>query len=383
MRRYLLPLLLVLALVAPAWAAQQTTPYGLIIPPTGLFSALPAWNLATWPLNAAGYKVGFVFRCQKSGNIAKIGWHVGNVTTSESVDIRLETLAGAHPSGTLVNASSYATRASVVSDTYYLEDLGAGKGAVTLGTFYAVVIQPTSFVALNIAFARINAPPPTLRNTFYADYYTTAWAAQWYVPALVLEYDDGTYMQTTAICPASGLGCLTYTSGSAANTVAAKFSLPFPDTLSGIILDAQFTATTAFDVKITSNAGANWTTLASLTGASLLPLAGNFTPTEIRFATPFACAANTNYRLAIVPTTTNNVTIGYIAVTKDGTSNPLSQWPGGVNFIWSQGSSPTTEAAWTDVDTKQPTITGVFGGFDDGASAGGGGWRPFMQQHGY
>ncbi len=99
-------------------------------------------------------KIAWIFRMSSAGTITKIGILTGAITTSQSIDVRLETLSVdltgspnlcAYPSGTLKGANTQATLASPSANTWHWLTLDASYPVAT-NEETAVVVQWTGTV---------------------------------------------------------------------------------------------------------------------------------------------------------------------------------------------------------------------------------------------
>lgn len=352
--------------------AMQTLTGGIMVPAmfgycSEAINNPPAYD--TDVIDADGEKVALIFRASKTGNISYVGWRTGTVTTSNSIDIRVETIAVATglPTGTLATANASATRASVSSDTWYWEALTAAA-AVTQGTWYAVVIQFTSFVAGSLQVASSSARYTT--GAYHA-LYTTSWAKDNETPTLGLQYDDNSF-DVCGTAPFSACGSEGFGNDDSPNHRGLKFQLPFPARLRGVFVWARISG--GADVKFTSDGGASWTTIGSM-DKDIVPTV--FEHCHLLVASSgISLSKDTWYRIVLVPTTTTNDTLSSFSVTKQDTYNPMEQIDGGTSFIWTQANdpdgAPTADADWTDTDTKRALITLILDQFDDGAGGSGG-----------
>jgi hypothetical protein len=98
----------------------------------------------SFTLNATADRVAFVFTVPVDGDIEGLVFATRSVTTSQSLDIRLETIdSDGHPTGTLVATGAEGTQASVASNTQYLVSLGTPYAAQA-GAVLALIIRFTS-----------------------------------------------------------------------------------------------------------------------------------------------------------------------------------------------------------------------------------------------
>jgi hypothetical protein len=125
--------------------------------------------LTSYLLNAAADRLAFVFTVPSDGNIEGLVFTTGAVTTSQSLDIRLETIdANSYPTDTLVAAGAEGTLASVTSNTQYLVSLGTPYAAQA-GAVLAFVIRYTASVGyLYIATSHQSSSVLTAEHPYVA-----------------------------------------------------------------------------------------------------------------------------------------------------------------------------------------------------------------------
>lgn len=95
-------------------------------------------------MNGTGDRLACVFNAPRTGDVTGIVFATGTVTTPQSLDARLETVAATgHPSGTLATAGATVSEASPATNTLYDLTLGTPHTA-TVGDLLAAVIQFTT-----------------------------------------------------------------------------------------------------------------------------------------------------------------------------------------------------------------------------------------------
>lgn len=307
-------------------------------------------------LDAAGEKFAGVFQVPKTGNIDRIGFLTGSVTSSQTLRVTLQTLSSGDPTGTLVGSSVKGTQTSPAASTFYEVTLGA-VAAVTQGDFVAAVVEFDGTAGnLNIQCSQLYQA----RLFPYCDHFTAAWSKQDRCPIFSIRYDDGTYADILGM-PAASFPSTAYNSGSTPDERALYFSVPFPTRCTGASLRMGCSGTSAnFDVILYDSDGT--TTLASTSVlATNQRTTGGFDPCEYLFTSSATLYANTNYRISVKPTSANNVTLQEFTVNAAGM---LDGVPGGSNWHL---STRTDAGAWSQTTTRRPYITPMLNLFQDGS----------------
>jgi hypothetical protein len=306
-------------------------------------------------IDASGEKVAFIFPVPKSGDIRKVSFRLGLVTTGQTLKASLQDvdLTTGDPDGSIDQSGTVAV-ANNDDNTWKTVTFGADR-TVTRGDLLACVLEFDSTVG-NLAI-EVNSLNPYAN--VYVDHFTAAWVKQARGPQLVIEYSDGSF------APILGASAGTQTSrdynnGSTPDEIALRFSFPFPvrvmgagfyGRLSGDCDLVLYDQTTALDsVSLDSNVNQPASD-------------GKFVGV---FATSFDAAAATAYRLAVKPTSGTNVRLHTMDFSAAGHQD---QMPGGDDCFWSER---TDAGAWSDTTTRRPMIFLVVEAADDAAGAGGG-----------
>lgn len=310
----------------------------------------PPWPRTYYPItmDVADEKVAFVVRVPQSGTIEKLGLCTGTVKTPQSLSVGLQTVdASGDPSGSAYGGSVAGTIATPAQNTYYTVTLATSASA-TAGDIVAVVVSwagAVGEVGLR-AHSRESAFP-------YTDHYIASWTKQIYIPVTHFEYSGGIVPDMNT-APFSDLGTYSFTASTTPDEYALKFQVPFPARVRGFVLMGGADAGGEFDVVLYDSAN-------NVLGSRSYPASAVVTSAEVRGTFPSAVTISKDsiYRLAMKPTTANNVYVNYFQVASTAIWNAI---PGGTGLIQ---SSRTDGGSWTDVTTRRPGITVVFDQFDD------------------
>ncbi len=253
--------------------------------PLPILGVPPTIQFSSYLLDAAGELFAMVFRVPKTGNIHKIGFRVGAVTASQSLDVGLYTVdtTSGDPTASAYGGMAVGTQAGPAANTAYTVQLGT-DAAATIGDVVAVKIGFTLTVGnLNInTIGTTVANTPQWGGTPYNDHFASAaWSKKNDIPCFWLQYDDGTYAYIPGAQPISAINNVTFNSGSASDEYALKFTLPFPAKMRGFGVMTQEGAGSAgnFDVIL-------YDSDASTTAASVIAASPSCAASTVRWSAP-------------------------------------------------------------------------------------------------
>lgn len=317
-------------------------------------------------MDAAGEYFSAITVAPKTGNIHKIGFGTGTVTSAQTLDARIETVDGSgNASGTLFGTNTNGSQASPASNTWYWVTLTA-DAAVTMGDVFAIAIKwAGSAGSLVINYSLRGTHISAAGGMPYSGGNTgSTFKDANNAPALAIEYSDGTRTHCGTFPYSSTTVSQNINTGTTPDEAGALFQVPFACKVNGALVKASASATT-FAVKLYDADGS--TVLASKTAIDSEWESGAGGARRVLFSSEITLAAATSYRLTILPEAATNVTVYSVTVDSAGT---LEAWPGGANFYWTQR---TDGGAWTDTNTKIPQVALLISSLADGASSGGGG----------
>ena len=317
-------------------------------------------------LDATTDRVAVVFAIPKTGNLVSIMFSTRTVTTSQSIDMRLETVdaTNGNPSGTLYHANATASVASPTSNTVYEPAFTAF--AVTAGDMVAAVIQFTS-TAGNLQIHAHNQFFNSVRIPYGVYNLTGSYAKDTSVAMnILLKYDDGLYYEVGVLPPLANLGSavtVAYNSGSTTNERGIKFQVPAPVRVCGAWLNAYGATGGTYDVVLYDSDGSTVVTSVSFDG-DIQAGSNGAGYIYVRFNTTKVLTINTYYRLTLKPTNTTNVTLTEYTFSSTAHMDAVS---GGSNFH----RTVKTSGSWVDTTTVRSWIGLVVDQFDNGAGGGG------------
>ena len=318
-------------------------------------------------MDAAGEYLSNILVAPKTGNIHKIGFLTGTVTTPQTLDARVETVsATGNATGTLWGTNTNGSQASPASGTWYWVTLTA-DAAVTQGDVFAIAIRWASSAGNLAIRSSIRGPHisiggglPYAGGAGGSDFKEVNSA-----PAFALEFDDGSrthcgsFPHTNTVTFSQNIN-----TGTTPDEAGAIFQVPFSCKIIGALVKTTATSTT-YAVKLYDSDGT--TVLESKTSIDGDVTSGAGGAVRIIFDSEVTLAKDTSYRLTILPEAASNVRVYRATIDSAGTRQA---WPGGTNFYWTER---TNAGAWTDTTTTIPQVALLISALDDGAGGAGGG----------
>jgi hypothetical protein len=324
-------------------------------------------------IDATGEKVAFcgrVFFQGRSGtkDIERVGFRFGAVTKSggSGLTVSLQNVSAAagqpmQPDETQDQTVAIANAdASFVANTWIRTGTLSANRTVALGELVAVVIEydgsgrlSSDTVAIAGLVTQSSGPAHGASTSLKAG----TWGVQSILPNVILEFSDGSFGTLQGGFPCSAVGSQAYNSGTAiSDEYALEMTFPGPVGIDGASSDAEMIL---YD---------------GTTPLATIAMDGMHTPaTSARVATGQTDAvvelqASTTYRLALKPTSANNVTLWYFDVAVAG---HLQAHVGGVDWCL---TTRVDSGAWAAATTtRRPFLWPNVCAIDDGAGAGGGG----------
>ena len=346
--------------------ALVNLPGVLFWPPMMGAAANPSYG--TMLLDAAGEKAGAVIEVPKAGNIRKIHFRTGTVTTGETVDVRVETVDGSgDPSGTLWAANTNVSQLILATDdTVWFSPTLTADAVVVAGDKIGVVIAlPTPINVGNMNIVRIG-DVETMTQLAYTDLFTASWLKSAIgKPCVALEYSDGTFSDTIGCYPISTLSTRTFNSGSTPDERGIKFQVPWKCRVKGAWYHgASPTTGGTLRLKLYDSGGTLLVQTPSVDHDLLRTLTAGRCP--LNFTATQELSINTVYRLTLLPETATNVTLNEFTV---NAAAIMDAFAGGQNVHL---TTRTDAGAFTDTVTERTMMGLIVDQLDDGAGGGGG-----------
>jgi uncharacterized repeat protein (TIGR02059 family) len=220
---------------------------------------------------------------------------------------------GATPDGTSdVYADLVAGTDTITSATWQTATMTTGTKDITHGQKIAVVIEMTARGANNTDSVTVAALAAQVSHAGFpqVQHYTASYVRQTSVPIVVIEFNDGTLGYILGGSVHSAVNAVTYASSSTPDEYGIIFQLPFESTAISLWFQGRPTSNAANAELVLYSDPLGVTPVAE---ATITLDANNFNLSDgLRFAeftlpTAFTLAANTDYAVALKPTTTTNV----------------------------------------------------------------------------
>lgn len=325
----------------------------LIFPNLGITSfggAVPSVGTHT-TISAAGNYTAMILKARKAITIADVAFMVQTLTTNPStVDVRIETVSAGLPSGTLWAANTNIVSGNIVATGWQTLTLTA-PATIAQGDVFAIKI---AWVSGNLNLGRI---------------VNTAGNSQ-SLPHAVENGNKSTNRMIVAVSNGAGdylttdtIPCKAITSAPFNNTgtrsKGLRFQVPMPCTLLGALVLTQ-TNVGDYNLVLSSADGTQIFSQAVTGNQSIGTLSASGQCEQI-FATSQVLSKDTTYYLSMEPTSATNV--GFF--TFDLNATALLDAVGGAQCFYATRTTAGS-GAFTDDNTRIPTIQILLSQLDDG-----------------
>lgn len=342
---------------------------GICIPPRFYGQNSTAFSTgASVLMDADGEGAGGLFMSPVTDTLTKVGFFVGSVTTGDTLEVRVETVgADGLPTGTLfgTNTSGSQVVAGTGDDTFYEVTLTDGV-AMNRGDLFAVIITRPTGGTFN---GRIHGGP----NVSFTGlpYFIQKTSASWSGstgtgPNMSLYYQTAGYAPfegALAMSTQSNGFVTTFSNTSTPDVIGNVINLPFDCKVSG----AWFTADLDGDYAIKLYDSDGVTVLGSITGTANVPPATTTFTNCAHFSSDITLSSNTNYRLAIEPSSGTN--IGFYSA-QFSSAGIKGQCPFFEFASKTTAKDPSGVGSWTDDGTAGALIGLVLSEIDIPAAGG-------------
>lgn len=330
--------------------------------------------------DSATDRVGYVGRARRTDSIATIRFRLGTVTTGCTVDVRVETVTNARPTGTLFGTT---TNASVViadtDDNTWKTATLTLPASMNMGDEFAVVIvvtsgtpnlQITSFPAGTTQSEAIGQYPTALQDTGAGTWAVSTGGWEW-----IIEWTTAGILSMPALNPTSGGGTITsFNSGTSPDERAMRFRVASKRRCIGMLVPL-FNVAAGADLTFSL-----WDATGDTDAEALgqVSIDGDFPSSTTQdgtvilyFDAPVELSINTTYYAGVRADTANNIGVGELA--NSTVTDAMKAYPGTrgqcwlATRVWTAG----TAGAWTETTTTLPLIYLIFDQADDGAGSGG------------
>ncbi len=323
-------------------------------------------------IDAADERQEFICEASQAGELAKVIFLTGTVTTGATVDVRLETvdLATGLATGTLLDTNSNASQ--VIDDTddntQFVVTLTA-TATVTQGQKYAIVIVNPAADFGNMRFLEYN-PQGTSTNFPYSVEAVDVKQPQYACMGVI--YDSDVYHGLPHFgYVITSSPTATFSTATTPEQGGLRFSVPFDCVVRGlwIVMDSDGTG----EMRLLDGPDIDNDILATATFDNDVRYLNSFRIHHLMFDGDASLSKDTFYRLVIQPLDTNTVR-PFLQLYSEVAHMDLSA--GGQNFHYTTAKDPTIEGDWTQTLTTRPLIGLWIVEVHDGAGGGGGGGAP-------
>lgn len=351
--------------------ALQTIPGGGIWIPQPWHPFADSFGATT--LDAAADRCAMIFRVPKTGTLDKFEFRTGTVTAADDLRASFQDVNASGDPDDVEDQFRSIPAASVTSNTWIVPGLMTSDGtdagvkrSVTRGDVLAAVIRIETFVDGNLQINVHNATDSNWGGFPYIDSNTTGAYSKLSLnqPLLALKYDDGTYAfigghSYPFLAPSTTISLNT---GTNPDEVGNIFRLPFPCKIGGAWFALTQAAAADFDIIIYDSDG--------ITALTTQSTDGDLGPTTAKlrfhcFDAEVQLSANTDYRMAIKPTTATSITARYSDINAAAIMDAIE---GGQNW---QYTSRVDAGAWSQITTRRLHMGLLVTAVDDGVGGGG------------
>jgi hypothetical protein len=294
---------------------------------------------------AIGSEVAFVVDIAKTGNISKVAFRTGSVSTAGDGDVRIEGVStvDGEQNGTLIDVNATGAFSLLASDDNIWKTVDLdGDVAVTKGQVVAVVLvsdPTTGYTGSAYSYTSNNTwqhSRPYIVNSSGSKISGA--------PAMGIEYDDGSYGYILGATTNTLWEKATYAADSTPDENALKFKLPYKARITGIWCESEIDGTNnGFTIRFYDSDGS--TVLTSLlVDKDTRFSATNIANTYYKFAASQTVEADTFYYISFFPT--NNAASGTISIGFDEWDSAalMDGMNGGQNF---HRAFQTNGGGWT------------------------------------
>jgi hypothetical protein len=321
-------------------------------------------SFQTGVIDATGEKFAFCGRywndAHASKSISRVGLRFGSVTkaggsglTVSLQDVTLTTGGPMQPDEVQDQTVAIANGdASFASNTWIRTGTLSATRSLAIGDLVAVVVEFDGSGRLgadSVQISALSSDRASPQRQASAVLKTASWAGLQAVPNLVLEADDGTFGTLEGAWPCSAFNNHAYNSGSTPDEYAMEFTVPVPVKVDGLWCSTALAgATTDFDLVLYEGTTALATVSVDGHNAGSTSSRGCWAPIAEQ-----TLAVGTTYRVAVKPTTANNVT-AYSVEVSDALHWALT--PGGAGCTY---TTRTDAGSWAAATSTRRFFAGV------------------------
>ena len=316
-------------------------------------------------ITAASHKLAQILMLPRTPSgattITKVGFRTSAASNPQNIRIGLETLdASGDPSGTQYGGSSPAVQTGIAANTYYRPTL-VGAATPVAQDKIAIVAQFDSTVGNVNLTTHGTASPETPRHFGYMDHFVSSWTKLTDGSVFSLEYDNGAYVNIDS-APWSSHSLTSVNSASTPDEYALRFKFAGPVRINKFWwAGVPLTASATVDIVLYDSDGTSVLETVTVDPDQMRAL-GNFL-LVMPFAQEHSLTAATFYRLAVKPTSTNNVRVRLPLFQAAAMLDSMS---GGQDFHL---STRTDGGTWSNTLNQRISMGVFLSGLGDGVAA--------------
>ena len=314
-------------------------------------------------LNAAGNKAAIIFRVVESGTIEKLHFRTVSYSSTGTV------IGGIF---TIDASGIYTTSAYGGMATGTVSVTGNNKFSITLATPATAVagdIVAVVFELQGTGDFRITHNNQSFRFQFP---YSVHNGSKQTGPTMnvAIEYASATFKYIPGVYPCGSSNTVAVSTATSPSAVGNEFSVPYDATLYSVLVWASLAGSSSdFEVILYDQSGATLVTEAF--DASYAAATATLGTISLPLTTPYSLTANTTYRLMVVPTTTNQVSVQSLVAVH---ASALASTMVGSSFSRVNKASST----FTPVTDEVASVYPVFSSTSAAAGGGGGSSSPSL-----
>jgi hypothetical protein len=304
-------------------------------------------------IDAADEAAAYIFKNPQAGNISKLAFRTGAVTTGATVTVSLESVSTASqpsfPNG-LYATNTSATQAITTgnANTWFEVTLTAAAASVPKNELLAIKIANPTVSFGNMAFAMYADSGGFGCDFPYSALYTGSWAGHTSnAPVMAIGYDDGSWAVPDDCFAFQAINNTSFNSGSTPDVRGARLKFEADTRTTGFY--ALVDSDNAYDVKLVTEAYHQANATGILASVSIAANTRKQTGGSLQFHdwdTPVTLDADTYYRLIYEPTTGSSIQVYDATLGNSG----VFTYGRGEFFHMTTAKDPTGDASWTNYD---------------------------------
>lgn len=340
------------------------------------FAMAPTINTSIGLIDATGEKyawMGYPQTKDVGKSLVGVGFRFGTITKAggsalivSHQDVSLTTGPPEQPTEVIVGQVAIANADAAFVTNAWINTAAFDVARTVTAAPFAIVVEydvAGRLGADSVVLGAINTINTSYKNLVGAPALKTAtWAAADSIQDIVFIFGDGTFGSFVDAYPTTLINASAFNTGTVPDERAMEFTVPFSVKVDGAWFVAFLAASADLDVVLYDGS----TAMVTVSIDANAILSNGARPVRISFPEQQLDAGHT-YRLALKPSTVNNVTA------YDFTANiagHLQAWPGGEAFYL---TTRTDAGAWNAILNRRPLMGLYLSAVDIPAGGGGGG----------